>query len=64
MQIRLCCMIHMTARVMVFFCRDSLLIAVMNSVTSILAGFAIFSIVGYMAHETGQNVDSVVSQGN
>ena len=46
-----------------FFRRDSLLIAVMNSVTSILAGFAIFSIVGYMAHETGQNVDSVVSQG-
>ena len=43
--------------------RDSLLIAVMNSVTSILAGFAIFSIVGYMAHETGQDVDSVVSQG-
>ena len=46
------------------FPRDSLLIAVMNSVTSILAGFTIFSIVGYMAHESGQNVDSVVSQGN
>ena len=43
--------------------RDTLLIAVLNSVTSIFAGFVIFSIVGFMSVSTGKEVEDVVSQG-
>ncbi|XP_072014775.1 sodium- and chloride-dependent glycine transporter 1-like [Amphiura filiformis] len=43
--------------------RDALAIAVANSLTSIFAGLVIFSIIGFMAHSTGKEVDNVVSQG-
>ncbi|XP_072015119.1 sodium- and chloride-dependent glycine transporter 1-like [Amphiura filiformis] len=43
--------------------RDSLSIAIANSLTSVFAGVVIFSIIGYMAHITGKEVDNVVSQG-
>lgn len=34
-----------------------------NSATNIFAGFAIFSIVGFMAHELNVGVSEVVDQG-
>ncbi|XP_072015113.1 sodium- and chloride-dependent glycine transporter 1-like [Amphiura filiformis] len=43
--------------------RDTLVIAIMNSLTSIFAGFVIFSIIGFMAESTGKDVENVVSQG-
>lgn len=39
-------------------------IPIINCVTSILAGFVVFSIIGFMAYETGKNIEDVVEQGN
>ena len=40
-----------------------MIIAVVNSGTSILAGFAIFSALGNMAHEQGMEVTDVAEKG-
>lgn len=42
---------------------DSMFIAIANCCTSIFAGFVIFSIVGFMAHELNQPIENVVDQG-
>ncbi|XP_038046535.1 sodium- and chloride-dependent glycine transporter 2-like isoform X2 [Patiria miniata] len=42
---------------------DGLIVPLINSATSIFAGFVIFSILGYMAHTQGKDVSDVVSQG-
>lgn len=43
--------------------RDSLIVATSNILTSIFAGFVIFSIIGYLAHELDTEVGQVVDQG-
>jgi solute carrier family 6 GABA transporter-like protein 6/8/11/12/13 len=43
--------------------RDVLSITVLNAATSILAGFAIFSILGYIALKQGKEVEDVVTDG-
>ncbi|XP_078589306.1 sodium- and chloride-dependent GABA transporter 1-like [Branchiostoma floridae x Branchiostoma japonicum] len=43
--------------------KDTLLIACINSATSLLAGFAIFSIMGYMAFLQNTTVEEVATQG-
>ncbi|XP_052063515.1 sodium- and chloride-dependent glycine transporter 2-like isoform X2 [Mytilus californianus] len=43
--------------------RDSLIVPLMNSGTSLFAGFVTFSVLGFMAHEKGVSVEKVVTQG-
>ena len=46
-----------------FKCRDAVMVALINCSTSIFAGFAIFSLLGHMAHVTNQEVDEVAASG-
>ncbi len=43
--------------------RDAVFVALLNCATSFFAGFVVFSILGYMAHQTGQKVSEVVASG-
>jgi len=43
--------------------KQVLIIAVINSATSLYAGFAIFSVLGYMAHEQGVSISNVTDKG-
>lgn len=47
----------------VFFSRDALLTSCINSATSFVAGFVIFSVLGYMAHSSGQHIEDVATEG-
>lgn len=46
-----------------FLVRDSLFIAACNSLTSIYAGFAIFSVIGFMAKQIDKPIDQAADQG-
>ncbi|XP_011204882.2 sodium-dependent dopamine transporter isoform X1 [Bactrocera dorsalis] len=43
--------------------KDALLTSCINSATSFIAGFVIFSVLGYMAHTSGQNIEDVATEG-
>ncbi|GFR33859.1 sodium- and chloride-dependent glycine transporter 2 [Trichonephila clavata] len=43
--------------------RDAVIIPLINCATSIFAGFVVFSIIGFMAYETGNSIEDVVSEG-
>ena len=43
--------------------RDCVMVAIGNCVTSVFAGFVIFGIIGFMAHELGVKVEDVAAQG-
>uniref|UniRef100_A0A1Y1MTC4 Transporter n=1 Tax=Photinus pyralis TaxID=7054 RepID=A0A1Y1MTC4_PHOPY len=42
---------------------DAILVPILNSATSIFAGFVVFSILGFMAHKTGLPVSTVATGG-
>lgn len=54
---------NVTLRYMILFDRDSLIVGIGNICTSIFAGFVIFSIIGYLAHDLQMPIDKVVDQG-
>ena len=43
--------------------RDTFLVSLLNSATSIFASFVIFSVIGYIAHVQGADVEDVVTDG-
>ena len=43
--------------------RDALIVSCLNCFTSVLGGFVIFSVIGFMSEETGQPVSEVASEG-
>ncbi|KAK7462089.1 hypothetical protein BaRGS_00038499, partial [Batillaria attramentaria] len=43
--------------------RDSILVSILDCLTSVFAGLVIFSIIGYMAHELHQGVKDVATEG-
>lgn len=44
-------------------CRDALLTSFINSATSFVSGFVIFSVLGYMALVSGRNIRDVATEG-
>lgn len=46
-----------------FDSRDAWFVSVANFLTAVFAGFAIFSVMGFMAHELGVPVSEVVKDG-
>ena len=46
-----------------FFCRDALIIPLINCGTSFFAGFAVFSTLGFMSTKTGLPIEKVAVQG-
>ena len=57
--------LHMTWPIFmyIFFFRDVLILGVVDAFTCLLAGFAIFSILGYLAHTQNMEVTDVVKEG-
>lgn len=47
----------------VYFHRDCLALCCLNSATSIFAGFAVFSVLGFMSHELGVPMEEVATSG-
>ncbi|XP_071125826.1 sodium- and chloride-dependent glycine transporter 1-like [Mytilus edulis] len=43
--------------------RQAMIVPLMNCGTSVFAGLVIFSIIGFMAHETGVEIDEAIKQG-
>ncbi len=44
-------------------CRDAMTLCAVNGGTSILAGFVVFSVLGYMAHVANKSVAEIVKPG-
>lgn len=47
-----------------YLCRDCICLCLLNSGTSFVAGFAIFSVLGFMANEQGTDISTVAESGD
>lgn len=45
------------------WCRDSMIVTTLDTLTSLLSGFTIFGILGNLAHELKTEVDEVIGSG-
>lgn len=43
--------------------RDAILTSIINSATSFIAGFVIFSVLGYMSYSSGRPIQEVAAEG-
>lgn len=57
----MCVFIHFSCVFML--CRDCLWLCLLNSGTSVVAGFAVFSVLGFMAQEQGIPIAQVAESG-
>ena len=48
---------------LMFCCRDSVLVTVADGATSFYAGFAVFAFAGFIANELKEPVDNIVGSG-
>lgn len=46
-----------------YYFRDTITVALINCGTSVYAGFAIFSMIGYLAFKTGVSVEDAATSG-
>ena len=54
----------MIQRIIIFSnSRDTFALCILNSVTSIVAGFAVFSVLGFMSYELGVDISIVAESG-
>lgn len=61
-------MIHISNTVFLFVLlyfshRDAILTSTVNCITSFFSGFAIFSVLGYMAYKQGVKIEDVATEG-
>lgn len=54
---------HAIQSVSSYIFRDCLYLCLLNSMTSFVAGFAIFSVLGFMADEQGMDISMVAESG-
>lgn len=54
---------HGKAAVPIASTRDCFWLCLLNSGTSFVAGFVVFSVLGFMAHQLGVTVDAVAESG-
>lgn len=57
------CALSQCGPVLLFYCRDCVALCCLNSATSIFAGFAVFSVLGFMAQDLGISMDEVAASG-
>lgn len=58
------CVVWMLSELCVWFSRDSLCLCLLNASTSVVAGFAVFSVLGFMANEQGVPISEVAESGD
>lgn len=62
-QNKICLFCYFAIYLFLGICRDSFCLCLMNSGTSFVSGFAIFSVLGYMSQKQGVDISSVAESG-
>ena len=57
------CGIILLVDIQLFICRDTMIVCFGNCLTSFVAGFAIFSVLGFMAKELNAPIEEIATPG-